>query len=168
MRVSTRLPCEWQLVDRLEEPWELQQRFALPSGSSAAAALRELGEAVNHALDNIADIHIRHAISTLNKKIDLLQPLHSEQSQLPGESVVLSHEGMQLSVEQRIQNQQLIAIHLILDDGFSFLECGTVTRCSAADNRYELGITFKHLSDSNAKRLARHVMRTKPAKIDCG
>ncbi len=168
MRVSTRLPCEWQLVDRLEEPGELQQRFALPSGSSVAATLNELGDAVNHALDNIADIHIRHAISTLNKKIDLLQPLHSQKPQLPGESIVLSHEGMHLTVAQSVRNQQLIAIHLILDDGYSFLECGTVTRCSAAGDSYELGITFNNLSDSNAKRLARQVMRTKPAKIDCG
>jgi hypothetical protein len=168
MRVSTRLPFEWLLFDRVEEPAELQQRFALPSGSSVAAALKELGDAVNHALDNIADIHIRHAINTLNKKIDLLQPLHAQKPQLPGESVVLSHEGMHLTVAQPVQNQQLIAIHLILDDGYSFLECGTVTRCSTAGDRYELGITFNDLSDSNAKRLARQVMRTKPAKTHCG
>jgi PilZ domain-containing protein len=161
MRVSTRLPCEWQLVDGLLNGARLHDVFALPGGAGVAAALTELGAAINNALENIQDLHVRHAISMVNQKVDLLAPPHSSPEPIPAQSVVLSHDGMQLTAAQALEVDQFVAVHIVLDDGLSFLECGSVTRCCQVGRGYEIGITFNAMSASNSKRLARQVMRTR-------
>lgn len=161
MRVSTRLPCEWQLVDDELNSARLHEVFALPGGTGVAAAFTELGAALNNALENIQDLHVRHAISMVNQKIDLLAPTNCSPQPIPTQSLVLSHDGMQLTASQALEADQFIAVHIILDDGLSFLECGRVTRCCPVNNNYEIGITFSAMSASNSKRLARQVMRTR-------
>jgi len=161
MRVSTSLPCEWQLVDDQLNSARLHDVFALPRGAGVAAALTELGAALNNTLENIQDLHVRHAISMVNQKIDLLAPTHSSPEPIPAQRIVLSHDGMQVTAAQALEVDQFVAVHLVLDDGLSFLECGSVTRCCQAGNRFVTGITFKNMSASNSKRLARQVMRTR-------
>ena len=161
MRVSTRLPCEWQLVENQLNPARLHDVFALPGGAGIAAALTELGAALNNALENIQDLHVRHAISMVNQKIDLLAPTPSNPEPIPVQPIVLSHDGMQLTAARALEVDQFVAVHIVLDDGLSFLECGSVTRCCPADNSFEIGITFNAMSASNSKRLARQVMRTR-------
>ena len=161
MRVSTRLPCEWQLVDDNLNAAKLQEVFALPGGTSVAAALKELGAALNNTLENIQDLHVRHAISMVNQKIDLLAPAADSPDPLPTQSLGLSHDGMQLTAPHALDVDQFVAVHIVLDDGLSFLECGSVTRCCAVEEGFEIGITFNTMSASNSKRLARQVMRTR-------
>lgn len=161
MRVSTRLPCEWQLVDDNLDSARLQEIFALPSGTSVAAALTELSAALNNALENIQDLHVRHAISMVNQKIDLLAPPGGSPDPLPSQTIGLSHDGMQLSAAHSLAVEQFVAVHIILDDGLSFLECGSVTRCCPVEDGFEIGITFSAMSATNSKRLARQVMRTR-------
>lgn len=161
MRVSTRLPFEWQLVDQQLTTAKLQDVFSLPGGIAVAAALAELGAALHNALDNIQDRHVRHAISIVNQKIDLLVPAGVTSDPLPVQTIVLSHDGMQISTEVPLRAHQSVAVHLILDDGLSFLECGTVTRCCQVQNHFEVGLTFNAMSPVNSKRLARQVMRTR-------
>ena len=139
----------------------LQEVFALPGGTSVAAALLELGAALNNTLENIQDLHVRHAISMLNQKIDLLAPAGSSPDPLPLQTIGLSHDGMQLTAVDALNVDQFVAVHIILDDGLSFLECGSVTRCCPLEDGFEIGITFTAMSTSNSRRLARQVMRTR-------
>ncbi len=161
MRVSTRLPCEWQLVDDQLSSARLHEVFALPRGTGVAAALTELGAALNNALENVQDLHVRHAISMVNQKIDLLAPTNSNPEPIPAQTVVLSHDGLQLTAAHALEVDQFVAVHIVLDDGLSFLECGSVTRCCQVDNSFAIGVTFNAMSASNSKRLARQVMRTR-------
>ncbi|XOV81581.1 MAG: PilZ domain-containing protein [bacterium] len=161
MRVSTRLPCEWQLVDDILSATQLQDVFNLPPGASVAAALFELSAALDNTLENIQDLHIRHAISIVNEKIDLLAPAGHHPDPLPVKHLGLSHDGMQFVVNQELAVDQIVAVHLLLEDKLSFLQCGSVTRCCAVAAGFEVGLTFSDMSASNSKRLARQVMRTR-------
>ena len=165
MRVSTRLPCQWQLFASQPSRAELLQRFNLPANLSLTAELAELDSEISSTLVSITDIPTKHALTLIKRKLDLVCNSPNEVRVPKLQNVVMSFDGMQLQSERFASPGSWLGVHLQLNDGFNFVERGQVSHCTETVGAYTLGIRFE-IADSepiNAKRLARYIMQQKPS-----
>jgi hypothetical protein len=168
MRVSTRLPCQWQLFASLPSRAELLQRFSLPANLSLTAELAELDLEISSTLACITDTPTKHALSLLQRKLDLVYDSPSDVQAPKLQNVVMSFEGMQLHSERFASPGSWLGVHLQLNDGFNFVERGQISHCTETVGGYTLGIRFEvgegvaEADPINTKRLARYIMQQKP------
>ena len=167
MRVSTRLPCQWQLFTEQPSADALLTAFSLPSHILAQAEWDELCRQIEQALSAVPDTHTRHVLSLLDDKLNQLALPATEVFTPPLMSVVLSMQGMDFETERYAPPGGWLGVHMLLDNGFSFVEAGLITRCEpvrAEDAEsghvpgYTLGVAFVDMAQANARRLARHVL----------
>lgn len=168
MRVSTRLPCQWQLFTEQPSQQALLTAFSLPSHILAQSEWDELCRQIEQAMSAVRDSHTRHVLSLLDDKLNQLAMPSTDVFTPPLMSVVLSMQGLDFETERYAQPGSWLGVHMLLDQGFSFVEAGQITRCEPVQAQdaeaghlpgYTLGVAFVDMAQGNARRLARHVMR---------
>ena len=71
MRVSTRLPCQWQIFDARPTQHELRTRFGLQQDGEYVAELDRLSDSIDSAIRAVTDPAVRDALALLNNKVDV-------------------------------------------------------------------------------------------------
>ena len=171
MRVSTRLPCQWQLFTSQPARQELLSAFGLPAQTYRQAEWDDLSAQIAQALAAVPDRDTRRVLTLLNSKIDQLAGPAAQVLTPPLKAVVLSLQGMDLPSERSAEPGTWAGVHLLLDNGFSFVEPARITRCVPTQTGdadagfvapgYLIGVSFESMAQSNARRLARHVLKSR-------
>ncbi len=159
MRVSTRLPCEWQPLAAAPSRHELLHLFELPPTAAFAPELSRLSDAIQNAIHKVDNTDVGQVLELLNTKIDIVS--HQQlTTKLPAIiNVGLSLAGLDVKSNHAVTPGTWIGVHLVLEDGYHLVECGQVSRCTPKVHSFCIGVALTDMDPQNARRLARFVMR---------
>ena len=156
MRVSARLPCQWQSFEEMPRRRDLIDCFALPQVALEAAELRN---EVERELKAVADKTLRRTLALLNQRIDLLAATSRSAPTPPPLDLELSADGVCLPTASQLAAGSWVGVHVLLDDNTEFLAAGRVCHSTRVDGQpYRTGVSFADAEDCRV--LARHVMRS--------
>lgn len=159
VRVPTRLPCQWQLFDSQPTHQQLCELFGLHRSMAYQRDIEHLNDDIQSSLHSIADGNIRHALTLMNNKMDILTRQQSPQEKPPETNLVLSLAGVDLLLDTPVETGHWLGIQLVLDAGFQLVEPGRISHCTANQDKFLVGVVFEDMSPQSARRLARFVMR---------
>ncbi len=158
MRVSTRLPCQWQLFAEQPGADALRARFGISRSLALETDLARLGDDIDRSLRTVVDPEVRHVLALMNHKIDRLGHGLAGDEPPPVQSIVLSADGLELTSDQPCEAGSWFGIHLLLDTEFNFISAGQMSHCTQRGEVFQLGIVLKDTEAHSARRLARFVM----------
>lgn len=159
VRVPTRLPCQWQLFDDRPTHQQLYELFGLQRSMAYQRDIEHLNDDIQSSLHSIADANLRHALTLMNNKVDILARQQFPHQEPPETELVLSLDGADLLVDSAVEIGHWLGIQLVLDEGFHLVEPGRISRCTAIEDKFLMGVVFEDMSQESARRLARFVMR---------
>lgn len=171
-RISDELALEYRLLDNLEQ---LPQAFARQAPMfDLLTDLHTLEFESQHLLRQISerDRALAHYLKVVNKRIDLVgQALAMQLTEDLGETmtVTLSEGGISFHSKQPLQQDQLLALRLVLlPSPLCMLLAGRVIRCDLATDKADhwlVALSFEQLADAQRQMLARHILQKQAQEI---
>jgi len=150
----------------LEQHHSAAEYFELNPEFGLISEFQLLDVESKHLLHSITDKdkNLGQLLRVLNKKLDSLsrvlalskQPMDRTHIQ----TINLSEGGLALKSSEFLEDDQLIAIKLILLPSYSgMLLTGSVLSCQGKQAPYDLHLRFTDISEAHQQLIARHIMR---------
>ena len=134
--------------------------FGLREEIDSDNLLAALGREFQDALEKIHDRDTRYALGLLGRRLDILT---GKQSNARTPSLIkagLSAAGAEFTYHLRIPPGTWVGVHLVLDEGFHFVNFGQVRHSEPVGNGgFRFGMAFADTTSNHAKHLARFVLR---------
>ena len=165
MRISIRLPCEWQLTDTQPSQADLLEMFSVHRSASLSTHIQQLDKDLRSLLPGMESPY-KEAITLLAQKTDLLWQQLAFDGPTEPTSVVISHTGIDVCPDTgnapahpaATECTPYAGVHFVLPDGSHILTAAEVTR-----NDERVGMAFKDMPDNVAKTLSRFILNSRAA-----